>query len=165
VPSSSNTTVGHEEPSIAANTDAVHRPELVRLGVGGIHRRLSPVLDELAVRVEFRHAHTGIAIGHEKRTVGQPGDVGRAIEVVRPPPRNASLAHRLQQLAVVREDVDLVHVVIDDPDALLRIVRVHQNLVRPAAHLAESGAPWGRQIAVVLQPLLNRPAVAIDGEH
>ena len=152
-------------PPVAADADAVHRPELVRLGVGGIHRRLSPVLDELAVRVELRHARAGIAVGHEERAVGQPGDVGRAVEVVRPPARHAALAHRLQELAVVAEDHDLVHVVVDDPDALFRVVRVHQDLVRPAAHLAESRAARRREVVVVLQPLLDRLAVAIDGEH
>ena len=152
-------------PPVAADADAVHRPELVRLGVGGIHRRLSPVLDEFAVRVELRHARAGIAVGHEERAVGQPGDVRRAVEVVRAPPRHAALAHRLQQLAVVAEDHDLVHVVVDDPDALFRVVRVHQDLVRPAAHLAESRAARRREVVVVLQPLLDRLAVAIDREH
>ena len=63
-------------------------------------------------------------------------------------------------LPSLREDVDLVHVVVDDPDVFLGIVRIHQDLVRPAAHLAEPGAARRRQILVVLQPLLDRVAGA-----
>ncbi len=114
--------------------------------------------------VELRDAHTGVTVGDEERAVGQPGDVGRPVEVVRAAARHASLAHRLHQLAVVGEDVDLVHVVVDDPDVLLGIVGVHQDLVRSAAHLAEARAARRRQVLVVLQPLDDRLAVAIDGE-
>ena len=97
-------------------------------------------MQELAVLVELGHARAGVAVGDEERPVGQPGDVGGPIEVVRTASRHAALAHRLHQLAVVGEDVDLVHVVVDDPDVLFRIVRVDQQLVRAARHLAESGA-------------------------
>ena len=134
-------------------------------GIVGIDRRPAPVHQELAVAIELRDARAGVAVGDEERAVGQPRDVGRPVEVVRAAPRHAAFAHRLHQLAVVGEDVDLVHVVVDDPDVLLRIVRVHQDLVRSAAHLAEPGAARRREIVVVLQPLLDRLAGAVDGEH
>ena len=57
-----------------------------------------------------------------------------------------------------------MHVVVDDPDVLFRIVRIHQDLVRSAAHFSEAGAPRRRRVFVVLEPLHDRVAGAVHGE-
>ena len=64
----------------------------------------------------------------------------------------------MHQLAVVCEPVDHVQLVVDHPDVFVRIVRAHLDGVRPspARLLAEQ--------LVVLRPLVNEPAVAIDNE-
>ena len=63
----------------------------------------------------------------------------------------------MHQLAVVGELVDDVQLIVDHPDVLLGIVRVHLDLVRPApaGHLEE---------LVVLRPRLHHLAAAIDDE-
>ena len=157
--------IGDEESAVIAESDAVHRPELVRTGVGRVDRLAAPVHDEVAVGVELGHARTGITVGDEERAVGKPNDVGRTVEVVRAAAGNAPLADRLYQLAIVREDADVVLVVVDDPDVLLRIVRILQYLVRPTAHFAEPRSARRREVRVVLEPLLDGVAFPIHGEH
>ena len=157
--------VGHENAAIAADADAVHRPELIGPGLVRIGGRAPPVHQELAGAIELGHAGAGIAVGHEEGAVGQPGDVGGPVEVVRAAPGHAALAHRAHQPPVVGEDVDDVLVVIDDPQVLLGIVGADEHLVRPAAGLAESRPARRRQQPIVLQPLLDGVAIAIDGEH
>ena len=122
-------------------------------------------MQELAVAIELGHPRAGVAVGDEEGAVGQPGDVGRPVEVVGPAAGHAALAHRPHQLPVVGEDVDDVLVVVDDPDVLLRIVGADQDLVRAAAGFAQARTARRRQQVVVLQPLLDGGAVAIDREH
>ncbi len=62
--------VGHEDPPVSADSDAVHRPEFVRPRVVGVHRRLPPVHEEVAVGVELGHSGSRVAIGHEEGPVG-----------------------------------------------------------------------------------------------
>ncbi len=86
-----------------------------------------------------------------------PIDVGRPREVITIPPRYTPLAERHYQIAVIRELVDEVQVVVDHPDVLVGIVGAHLDLVRPAParHIEE---------LAVLGPRLDHLAVAIHDE-
>ena len=96
----------------------------------------SPLHEELAVLIELRDARAGVAVGDEEGAVGQPVDVGRPVEVGGVRAFHFRRADGLQQLAaVVGELVDDLHVVVDDPDVLFRIVRADVDRVR-AAELA-----------------------------
>ena len=127
-------------------------------GFGGILRRLAPVLDELVVRAELRDARAAVAVGDEIRAVGQPGDVGRPVERVRPAAAHAELALAHLELTVVREAIDHVQLVVDDPDVLLGIVRADLDLMRTAA---------ARQLAehrIEVLPLVDEVAFAVDDD-
>ena len=132
--------------------------EFIRARIARIFWRGTPVHQELAVRVELGDALAAVPVADEERAVGQPGDVGRPIEerssLASPLPLGAERHH---QLAVVGELVDHVQLIVDHPHVLVAIVRVHLDLVRPAAarHLEQ---------LVVLRPPLHHLAVAIDDE-
>ncbi len=118
--------------------------------MGGV-ARLSPRHDELAVAVELHHARVDVAVADEERAVRQPRHVGRPREVggvVARLHRRAERHHQL--LAVAGELVDRVRAVVHQPDVPFRIVRVHQDAMRPHEQL------------VVLLPRLDQLAVAID---
>src|SRR5687767_15829291 len=100
-------TVGDEQSSIATDADAVYRPELARARTIGIDGRPAPVHQELAVAIEFRDAGAGVAVGDEEGAVGKPRDISRSIEVVRSSPGHTAFAHRLHELAVVGEHVEI----------------------------------------------------------
>ena len=111
--------VDDEEPAVFADRDAVDRIPLVRPRVLRILGRPAPVHQELAVLVELGDACAAVAVADEERPVGQPGDVGRPIEAVRPATAHAELPFAVHQLAVVGEPLDHVQLVVDDPDVLL----------------------------------------------
>ena len=68
-------------------------------------------------RVEDHHAVVVEAVGDQDAAVGQEGDVLRLAEMRGVAAGHVLLAERLQQLlAVVREDVDGVEGLVDDPD-------------------------------------------------
>ena len=118
----------------------------------------SPIHQELAVLVELRDPRSAIAIADEERAVGQPVDVGGTIEQLAAVTSALALgAERHHQLAVIAELVDHVQLIVEHPDVLLRVVRVHLDFVRPAPalHLEQF---------VVLRPRLHHLAVAIDHE-
>src|SRR2546425_5176308 len=74
--------------------------------------------------------------------------------MIRRPPRSTLFPYTTlfrSQLAVVGEDVDFVHVVVNDPDVFFGIVGIHQDLVRSAAHLSQPGTSWRRKVLVVLE--------------
>ena len=98
-----------------------HRMRRLELAVAGAAR--SPHQQELAVLVELRDARVAVAVAHEERTVGQPRDVGRPFEMRAVVARLVALAERHQQLlAVVADLPDLMMDVVDEPDAVFRIV-------------------------------------------
>src|SRR5262245_38599499 len=108
------TAIDDEQAAILADLDAVHRVELVRARIRRILRRTAPVLDELAVFVEFGDARAAVTVADEERAIRQPVDVGRSIEQLagvasalarRPKPHH--------ELAVVGELPDLVQLIID----------------------------------------------------
>src|SRR5688500_11360586 len=106
--------IDDEQTPVLADLDAVDRVELVRPRVVRILRWATPVLDELAVLVKFRHARAAVAVADEERAVRQPIDVGRPIEQS---PRIAAAltdgAKRHDQLAVVGEFPNDVLLVVD----------------------------------------------------
>ena len=114
---------------------------------------LAPRHQVLAVLVELHDARVRVAVGDEERAVGQPRHERRPVEMLVVGRVHVRLADRLQQLlAVVAEHEDGVPVVVDDPDALLRIVRADVDGVRPPQHL------------VPLRPVLDDVAVGVDDD-
>ena len=105
------------EAPFVVDRDGVHgRPELTRA-----RSFLPPRHQELAVLVELDDALVLIAVGDEERAVGQPGDVGRPAEMAAVVAPDQPLAKRHDELlAVVGEFEDLLQIVVDDPDVLLR---------------------------------------------
>src|SRR5262249_53248462 len=127
-------TIDDEQPSIIADLNTMNGIEFVWTWILGIFRRTAPVHQELAVLVELRDACTAVTIADKERSVGQPGDVRRPVKQLSS--IAAALALRTQrhdELAVVREFVNDMELIIDDPNVLLRIVRTHFDFVRSAA--------------------------------
>ena len=123
--------------------DAVDRVELPRAVTLG-----APLLDELAVLVQFHDARVAQAVGDEHRAVGQKGDVLRQAVVRLVVAGHIGFAERLHQLlAVVAELVDDVTRVVHDPDVALRVVGADLDLVRAA-----SGASSPTQMVMQLSP-------------
>ena len=115
---------------------------------------LAPRRQVLAVLVELHDARVGVAVGHEHHAVGQPREKCRPVEVRAVIARHAFDAERLHQLlAVVRELVDDVIAVLDDPDVLLGIVGIDRHRMR---------APEER---IPLRPVFRDVAVGVDDEH
>src|SRR5258706_835841 len=134
---------------IGADRETVHQLELSRPRALG-----SPLEQVLAVLVEFDDAGIIVAIADEEGSIGQPGDIRWAAEVLAVGARYIAFTHGSQQfLAVVRELQDLLTGAIDDPDVLLRVVGVDPDTMRPLNHL------------VPLFPLLDHLAGVIDNEH
>ena len=150
--------IDDEQALVRADRDAVHGVELVRAGIRGIFRRPAPVLDEVVVRVVFRDARAAVAVRDEVGAVRQPRDVSRPIERVRAAAAHAQLALAHLELPVVREAIDHVQLVVDDPDVLLGVVRADLDLMRAAA---------ARQLAEQLlevRPLVDEVAFAVDDD-
>ena len=116
-----------------------HAVHVVHVAGTRLVRRIAldaPLHQELPVLVELRDARAGVAVGDEERAVGQPVDERRPVEVRRVRALHLRRADRLHELlAVVREPVDHLHVVVDDPDVLLRIVRADVDRVRTPQQL------------------------------
>src|SRR5262244_3081748 len=123
--------VDDEEPAVGANRDAVHRIPLVRSRVLRILGRLAPVHNEVVVGVVLDNTGAAVAVGDEVGPVGQPGNVRRPVERVGPATTYAELPFAVNQFTVVREAVDHVELVVDDPDVLLFVVGADLDLVRP----------------------------------
>ena len=136
---------------------SVYVAEVTGARIDGPARRsaeCSPLHEELPVLIELRHACAGVAVRDEEGAVGQPIDIGRPVEVRCVRAGYLRSADGLQQLAaIVREAVDYLHVVVDDPDVLFRIVRADVDGVRTAEQL------------VPLLPGLDDLAVAIHHHH
>src|SRR5688572_9444231 len=152
--------VDDEQPLVLGDGDTVNGVPLVGARIIRILRRIPPVHQELAVLVELGDPRAAIAVADEERAVGQPVDVGRSIE------QNASLASAFadgaegeHELAVMGELPDDVLLVVDDPDMLLRVVRIHLDFVRAAS----TGVLRGQLFEV--RPFVDELAVAIDDEH
>src|SRR5215813_1010058 len=120
--------VDDEKPAVGADRDAVDRIPLVRSRVPRILGRLAPVHDEVVVRVVLDDAFAAVAVGDEVSPVGEPSDVCRAVEGVRPTTAHAELPFAVNQLTVVSEAVNHVELVVDDPDMLLLVVRADLDL-------------------------------------
>ena len=111
----------------------------------------SPIEQELAVLIELGHARSVIAIGDEEGAVGQPDDIGGAIEVRAVGAFNGGRADGLNELlAIVAELVNGVHVVVHDPNILIGVVGIHVNRVGPL------------ELAIPLAPGLDDVAVGVD---
>src|SRR5260221_6357417 len=144
--------IGDVDASVLVDRDRVRR---LQLAVAGAAR--APHHQELAVLVELGDARVAVAVADEEGPVGQPRDVGGALEVRAVVARLVARAQRHQQLlAVVAELPDLMMDVVDDPDVVLWIVRAHRNRVRAAA-LDEQIVP--------LRPRLDGLAAAVHHDE
>src|SRR5215475_15032398 len=105
--------VDNEKPAVGADRDAMDRIPLVRSRVPRILGRVAPVHDELVVRAVLGDAFAAVAVGDEVGPVGQPGDVRRPVEGVRPTTAHAYLPFAVNQLTVVCEAVNHVELIVD----------------------------------------------------
>src|SRR6267154_3344271 len=97
-----------------------------------MHSRLAPVHQEFAVLIELRDARAVVSIGHEQGAVRQPRKESWPVEMRAIGAMYRGRANRLHEfLHVMREYVDGVHMIIHDPDMLLRIIRIDRDVVRP----------------------------------
>src|SRR5215471_15277516 len=123
--------VDDEKPAVGADRDAVDRIPLVRSRVPRVLGRLAPVHDEVVVRVVLDDACAAVAVSDEISPVGQPGDIRRAVEGVRPTTAHAELPFAVNELTVVRKAVNHMELVVDDPYVLFFVVWADLDLVRP----------------------------------
>ena len=127
--------VDEDPPGLSIDCDAVHVVEVAG-ALFGRRTLLAPCHQELAVLVELHDAGVRVPVGHEECAVGQPRDERRTVEVFVVGGMHVGLTDGLQQpFSVVAENENRVPVVIDDPDALLRIVWADVDGVGPPQHL------------------------------
>src|SRR5262245_21433551 len=133
------------------------------IGLARLHR--PPPEQRLPILVELHDSTVRIAVADEERTIREPVDHRRSIEVLQVVvgSEDAHLAKREDlRLAVVRELVnDVVHV-IHYPDVPLGIVRLDVNLMRTAAAL-EQGVPLFPRFDQFSLPIDDENSVAEDG--
>jgi hypothetical protein len=105
-------------------------------------------------RTEFRDPRSRVPICDEESAIGQPVNVGRPVEVCGIRPGYFRRSDRLEQFApIVCELIDDLHIVIHDPDILLRIVWADIDRMRAAKQL------------IPLLPGLDDFAGAIHNHH
>src|SRR5262249_45175430 len=137
------TTIDDEQPPIIADLNTMNGIKFVWTRILGIFWRTAPIHQELAVLVELRDACAAVTIADKERSVGQPRDVCRPVKQLSCITAALALCtERHDELAIVREFVNDMELIIDDPDVLLGIIRTHFDLVRSAAaghleHLVE----------------------------
>src|SRR4030095_7579130 len=148
--------VNYEEPAVGADRDAVDRIPLVWSRVLRVLGWPAPVHDEVVVRVVLDDACAAVAVGDEVGPVGQPGDVRRPVESVRSTTTHSELPFAMNQLTVIREAVDHVELVVDDPDVLLFVVGADLDLVRPT-----TAGKLGEELFEV-RPLAHEVALTIE---
>ena len=143
--------VGDVEPPRRVDRNRVHRIHVARARLVRRRALLPPGHQILPVLVELHDAGVGVTVGHEERPVGQPRDVGRPREMLVVVPLDLELPERHDdRLAVVGHFEDLVRPVVHEPDMLVGVVGIDQDLVRADETL------------VVLFPGVDHLAVAID---
>ena len=146
--------VADVDTTFAVDGDRVNGVHVAGPRLVGRRALLAPGHQELAVLVELDDPRVDVAVAHEERTVRQPRDVRRPVEVRLVVARHPELAERLHQLlAVVRELVDHVRAIVHEPHVALGVVRVDQHAVRPD------------EARVVLFPRVDDLAVAVDDEQ
>src|SRR5581483_10317398 len=146
--------VNKNTPGLRINSDAVHVVEVARPLVVRRVALLAPIHYEFAVLVELCDARAVVAVRHEHGAVRQPRQERGPVEVRAVRPLHGWRAYRLHELlSVVRELVDRVHVIVNQPYVLLRIIRINRNIVRPLHDL------------VPLRPLLGDVAIAVDNRQ
>ena len=147
--------VRHIDAAIVAHGDSVGHREL-SIALARLQR--PPPEQRRPILVELHDSTVRIAVADEERTIREPVDHRRSIEVLQVVvgSEDAHLAEREHlRLAVVRELVDDVVHVIDHPDVPLWIVRLDVNLMRTAAAFEQ---------VVPLFPRFNQLALPIDDE-
>ena len=133
---------------------AVHVIEVARALLVGSSALLAPRRQKFAVLVELYHTSAVVTVGDEDGAVRQPVQVRGAIEVLVVGAGLTVGADGLQfRLPVVRELVNHMFVIVDDPDALLRIVGTDGDKVWPLQH----GIP--------LSPVFDQFARAVEHEN
>ena len=115
-------TVGDIDAILAINRNPVDRIELARS-----RARLAPLEQVFAILVKFHHTRIAVAVADEKIAVRQKRDIGRSTEVTLVARGHAKFAERHQEFAVIRELVNHVRTVIDEPDMAFGIMRVHHH--------------------------------------
>ena len=128
--------------------DSVHVFENARPHIVRRIRRLAEGHQKFAVFIEFHDARIAVAVCDEHRPVGKPVDEGRPVEVLFVVARLIGRAEGLYQLlAIVREFVNRMALVVNHPNVFIRVIRVNGDVVRALEH----GIPFGPvfdQIAV-----------------
>src|SRR6266850_2666799 len=112
---------------------------------------LAPGHHILAVLVELDHPRPVVTVRHDEAAVGEPVDERGAVEMLVVRAGLAVCADRLYfRFAVMRELVNHVLVIVDDPDVLFRIVGADGDEVRPL------------QLRIPLVPRLDEVARTIE---
>src|SRR5882762_4920170 len=111
----------------------------------------SPLGQKLPVLVELDHPRPVVTVRHDEAAVGEPVDERGAVEMLVVRAGLAVCADRLYlRFAVMRELVNHVLVIVDDPDVLFRIVGADGDEVRPL------------QLRIPLVPRLDEVARTIE---
>src|SRR5689334_9938585 len=119
----------HEDtPGLRIDGDSVHIIHISRTFFVWRITSLSPIEKELAVLIELRDSRSVVAVRHEHRAVWKPRQKCRPIEVRAVGAGHFGGADSLREFfAVVRKLVNGMHVIIQDPNMLFRIVRIDGN--------------------------------------
>ena len=141
-------TVGDIDAILGINRNTMDRIELARS-----RARFAPLEQVFAVLVELHHPRIAVAVADEKITVRQKRDVGGSTEVTLVACGHAKFSERHQQLAVIRELVNHVRAVIDEPDMTVGIIRVHHHAMGSYKQI------------VVLFPGIDEFAIAIENHE
>src|SRR3989454_4305246 len=133
--------VVHEDsPGLRIDCDAVHVIHIA--GSLFVWRRtlLSPTEEKLAVLVELRDTRSVVPIGHEHGAVRKPCQKRRPVEMSAVGAAHPGGAYGLDELfSVVCELVNGVHVIVQHPHILVRIVRIDGHKVRALQNLVPLG--------------------------
>ena len=104
---------------------------------------LSPVEEEFAILIELRDARSVVPIGDKHRAVREPCQKGRTVEVGTIGAFHLGRADGLNEfLSIVRELVNGVHVIIQDPHMLFRIIGIDGNEVRSLQNFVPLSPPF-----------------------
>ena len=110
--------------------DSVHIFKHARSHIVRRIRRLAKGHHKFAVFIEFHDARIAIAVCDEHLAVGKPIDEGRPVKVLLVAARLIGRAKRLHQLlAIVREFVNRMALIVNYPNVFVRIVRVNGDVV------------------------------------
>ncbi len=131
--------VDEDSPRLRIDSDAVHIAHITGPLIRG-RSFPAPIEEKFAVLVEFRDARSVVAVGDKESAVRKPGQKGRTVEMRAVRAGHSGRADRLNQLlAIVRELVNGLHMIVYDPDMFLRVIRIDGDEVRALQNLVPLG--------------------------